>query len=421
MTKTKTKPPMTGPTTTTTTQQQQQHDGCFCLTVPTYGLLSAIGLFQTYWHAGLLAGHSEADVAWITSVFGFLDCLFAAPVGVLLDHCGTRWLLPLGCAAYVAAFAGLAFCDSYARFMACMAVAGVAAASPTTIAFSVVGQWFTSWKGLATGCVTLGAPLGGIFFSLVLQTLFANLPWRTAALVLTAIMAALMAVGCVLVENKVPREEREDGGDEDEAAEPPAKVSHVLTSPKFWLISYAIFAYELVLFTQWGSIPSYAVAAHVRDKQFYLTMSGAVLGRTLPPWLGDRVLGPLNATIAMNLFTLLVVLAIWIPVGTSSLAALFIVVALMGVGTGSFVPLGVSCINALCSPQHTGTWLGLAYGMVSFAILVGNPASAVILARYDSNGLLAFLAAVLFSGMISAAALRWLVLGRRWSWKVGRV
>jgi hypothetical protein len=37
--------------------------GCFCLTVPTYGLLSAIGLFQTYWHAGILAGHSEGDVA----------------------------------------------------------------------------------------------------------------------------------------------------------------------------------------------------------------------------------------------------------------------------------------------------------------------------------------------------------------------
>jgi hypothetical protein len=52
--------------------------------------------------------------------------------------------------------------------------------------------------------------------------------------------------------------------------------------------------------------------------------------------------------------------------------------------------------------------------------LIGNPVSAVILARYQSNGLLAFLAAVLFSGMISAAALRWLSHGRRWTLK-GRV
>jgi hypothetical protein len=49
--------------------------------------------------------------------------------------------------------------------------------------------------------------------------------------------------------------------------------------------------------------------------------------------------------------------------------------------------------------------------------LIGNPASAVILTRYQSNGLLAFLAAVLFSGMISAAALRWLSHGRRWIFK----
>ena len=82
----------------------------------------------------------------------------------------------------------------------------------------------------------------------MLQTLFANFPWRTAALVLTAIMAAFMAIGCVLVETKVPKrqqqqqQEDERADDEEgEAAEPPAKVSHVLTSPKFWLISYAIF------------------------------------------------------------------------------------------------------------------------------------------------------------------------------------
>jgi hypothetical protein len=49
--------------------------------------------------------------------------------------------------------------------------------------------------------------------------------------------------------------------------------------------------------------------------------------------------------------------------------------------------------------------------------LIGNPVSAIILARYRSNGLLAFLAAVLFSDMNSATALRWLFHGRRWLFK----
>lgn len=104
--------------------------GCFCLTVPTYGLLSSIGLFRTYWHRHVLGAHSEGDIAWIISVFGFLDCLFAAPSGILFDRYGPRRLLPLGCVAYVAAFIGLAFSTTYAQFMGCMALAGVAAGRP---------------------------------------------------------------------------------------------------------------------------------------------------------------------------------------------------------------------------------------------------------------------------------------------------
>jgi hypothetical protein len=64
------------------------------------------------------------------------------------------------------------------------------------------------------------------------------------------------------------------------------------------------------------------------------------MGRTVPPWLSDRLLGPLNTTLAMNVFTLFVVLAIWLPLGGLSITALFVVVQLMGIGTGSFVPLG---------------------------------------------------------------------------------
>lgn len=67
--------------------------------------------------------------------------------------------------------------------------------------------------------------------------------------------------------------------------------------------------------------------------------SGAVVGRTVPPWLSDRRLGPMNTIIAMNILTFIVVLAIWLPLGATSVPALFAVVVLMGIGTGSFSPL----------------------------------------------------------------------------------
>jgi dipeptide/tripeptide permease len=70
-----------------------------------------------------------------------------------------------------------------------------------------------------------------------------------------------------------------------------------------------------------------------------------MIGRTLPPWISDRKLGPINTIIFMNALTLLVVLCLWLPFGNMSSSALFVVVTLMGVGTGSFVPLGGETIS----------------------------------------------------------------------------
>ena len=80
-----------------------------------------------------------------------------------------------------------------------------------------------------------------------------------------------------------------------------------------------------------------------RDAVWWLTSEwfrGAVIGRIVPLWISDRKLGPLNTIILMNCFTLLAVLVVWLPFGASSVSVLYVVVTLLGVGTGSFVPLG---------------------------------------------------------------------------------
>ncbi|KAK3996133.1 putative transporter [Cladorrhinum sp. PSN332] len=387
--------------------------GAFCLTVPLYGLLSSIGLFQAYWKKEMLKVVSKTDIAWIISVFGSLDCLMGAPAGILFDHYGIRWLIPLGSSVYVASFIGLAFSTTYAQFMGCMIVAGIAAAIPSTIAFSICNQWFKLKAGLATGCVTVGTALGGIFFSLVLQALFDRFTWRIAALVLAGILAGFLLLGYFLMETNLPQTTSEAG----EGCQKTATLWDVAKSPSFWLIAYPIFANELVLFIQWGSIPSYAEAIGYGKNQFYLMMSyniGAIIGRILPMWLSDRKLGPINSLIMMNLFTLAVVLAIWLPIGSRSIHGLFTVVVLMGIGTGSAVPLGASSVYTLCNSQSTGTWLGSAFSIAGIATLIGNPSVEAILERFGPDGLVAFLGVVVFTGLISVLALRWLCNGRRW-------
>ncbi|KAK4230767.1 putative transporter [Podospora fimiseda] len=341
--------------------------GAFCLTVSVYGLLSSVGLFQTYWKKDMLKESSRTDVAWIISAFGSFDNLMGAPAGVLYDRHGISWLLPLSSYLYVASFVAMTFCTNYAQFLGCMIVAGAAAcknitAIPSTVAFSICSQWFKSKAALATGCVSLGTALGGIFFSLT------NLPQTTS-----------------------------ETGEESKKT---ATLWDVAKSPKFWLIAYPIFAYELVLFIQWGSIPSYAEAVNYGENQFYLMMSYNI---TLPMWLSDRKLGPINSLIMMNLFTLGVVLVIWLPLGSRSIYALFAVVVLMGVGTGSAVPLGDSFLGTLTDQ------------LVTRRVLIGNPAVEALLERFGSDGLVAFLGALLFTAMTSMSALRWLCNDRRWT------
>ncbi|KAL2199624.1 hypothetical protein P885DRAFT_57816 [Corynascus similis CBS 632.67] len=144
------------------------------------------------------------------------------------------------------------------------------------------------------------------------------------------------------------------------------EITRKLRSPKFWLISYALFG------------------------RCFLVL------RSVP---GSR-----NATIVMNLFPLLAVLAICLSLGELSIATLFVVVMLMGIGTSDFVLLDVSCIKALCRPENTKKWLvGLWYRVVYSR----RPSSC----RSTLAGHW-FFAAVLFSDMISAVELRWLALGR---------
>ena len=106
---------------------------------------------------------------------------------------------------------------------------------PTTLAFAVVSQWFRAREGLAVGCVTMGAAVGGIFFSLILKVIFERFEWNTAILVLTGTQAGFFLLGNLLVETNLSRRPLQD--DSWDLAE----VRRLSRSPKFWLVGYLVF------------------------------------------------------------------------------------------------------------------------------------------------------------------------------------
>lgn len=121
-------------------------------------------------------------------------------------------------------------------------------APPATVAFAVVSQWFRVNEGVATGCVTLGAAVGGILFSMILQALLDKLSWDWAILVLSGIILGFMVLGNALVETNLPLHEDGHRGHapplpnhEQEKRNRVQAISKMLRSTKFWLVSLAIF------------------------------------------------------------------------------------------------------------------------------------------------------------------------------------
>ena len=133
---------------------------------------------------------------------------------------------------------------------------------------------------------------------------------------------------------------------------------------------YAVF--EMVLFTTWAIIPAFALITSVGD-QFYLMVAynlsvlpknylprrvpkltriyrGAIVGRVVPPTISDH-LGAFNMLAFMTTWSLVTTLAIWLPFGAKSAPALYVVVVLMGIGTGSFSPLPCKPWSQNTSPQ----------------------------------------------------------------------
>lgn len=244
--------------------------GSLFLTIPTYGLMSAIGLFQTYLQEHQLAAESATKISWLLSVFGFLNCFMCVAAGALFDRFKPHYYLPFGSLAYALSFLGLGWASTYAQFLGCFAVGGVFNSIPAVVAFGVVDHWFREHHAFAIGFVTLGAPVGGIFFSVVLQVLFEKLDWKDAMVALSCILVGFLLIGNMLVEAKESK--NSDASLRRSLWSGCSSGWTFLRSRKFFLFTYSVFVFEFVLYAQWGSLPAYAVFLGLGN-QFYIQMT----------------------------------------------------------------------------------------------------------------------------------------------------
>ncbi|KAF2445210.1 MFS general substrate transporter [Karstenula rhodostoma CBS 690.94] len=385
--------------------------GATLMLLPSFGFSVAIGTLQDYWHQNQLSEFAARDIGWIPSVFVYLMLGLGLLVGPFFDRYGPRWIALVGSIGYVVMIFLLAECTEFWQMILCLGMlGGVTAAMLTCTALAVVAQWFKTRRALAQGIAMTGSSVGGFAIPLMLKSTFPAYGYAWSLRILGFVFLFCLVISNILLKARFRP---------SPAAKKKAIISlHIFGDLRFSLFTISVFGFEVVLFGALGILPTYASIAtdFPPDTGFYLiaVLNGAsCLGRILPGYLADK-LGRFNTLFIMIVFTLVFMLALWLPLGTKSLPALYAFAALFGFGTGSWMALTPACVGQLCRADEFGRYYGSMYFVASLATLVCIPISGELVQTVGPEAMVGFFCCILALSLMSFIFSRWACLGRRW-------
>ncbi|KAG0645675.1 putative transporter MCH4 [Hyphodiscus hymeniophilus] len=375
--------------------------GSFSIIAGTFGLISSVGLFQSYWQEHQLSAYTSRDVGWIASVNVFLNLFLGVQVGPLFDRYGPRGLIAAGSVVYVVSLVLLAQCKLYWHFMLVYGVvSGSSSAFLTTTALAVVAHWFERKRGVASGIAFVGSSIGGIAFPLILKPVFERLSWAWAMRLVSLIVLVLLIIGNMCVRARLPP--RKGGGT--------INLKCFLDARFSWC-TIGISCFEFVLFGALALLPTWGLGQGFSNQTTFniiaIYNAGSALGRSFSGYMSDRY-GRFNTMILTLIWSLIIAFAIWLPVRTH-IVLFYIFAPLFGFGSGSIISMAPVCIGQLCKADEYGQFYGTSYSVVSFAAALTND---------RGQGFVAFFGGILILSLASFLMARWACLEYRWQWIV---
>ncbi|KAL2841000.1 MFS general substrate transporter [Aspergillus pseudoustus] len=386
--------------------------GSALIMFPSFGFQTAIGTVQDYLTLHQLVGYSVSEVGWITAVLIFLTLFIGVQIGPLFDRYGPRMLLIVGSSASFVSYLLLAECTKYWHFMLCLGVfAGFACAVVTTVSIAVLSHWFYRRRALASGLCMAGSSLGGILFPLLLRHLFPTYGWKWSIRVISLMSLVCYSAGIFLVKGRL--------------APSPLSRSTIdlksFKSPRLGFLALAVFAFEFIIFGCAALVPTYIRFAGLPENTQYYSLTilngMSLFGRILPGFAADLV-GRFNILLSLVTMTLIVMTAVWLPIGSRSEATVYAVVAIFGFGSGGWISLAPVCAGQLCRTEEYGQFYSTIYAVAAFGALLTVPIGGELLQSTTPQVLIGFYSAVLLMGLAGVVLSRWAILEWKWKWRV---
>ncbi|OKP10853.1 hypothetical protein PENSUB_3673 [Penicillium subrubescens] len=256
--------------------------GGFLFVLNTWGMANTFGVFQTYYSSILLTNDTPSAISWIGSIQGFLLLFVGVFSGRAFD--AGYFYLVTGLGVFLSVFGMMMTSLStkyYQVFLAQGICLGLGSGCLFTPGISLVGQYFSTRRGLATGIAASGSSVGGIIFPIVVRRLIVTVGFPWAVRAMAFIMLGTLLIGISVLKPRLP----------------PRKSGPVVDVEAFKDPAYSTFVFGLALGFMAFFIPffysdSYALNIGLDSELAFYILSimnaAGMVGRLLPNAIADK-------------------------------------------------------------------------------------------------------------------------------------
>ncbi|KAI1400226.1 MFS general substrate transporter [Hypoxylon fuscum] len=379
--------------------------GAFVVMIGTWGLINTFGVFQTYYETNLLSSSTSSDISWIGSVQGALLMLGGMVSGPLFDAGYFHALTGTGLFLVVFGLFMTSLCETYWQVLLAQGICvGVGCGLLFLPSAAILSQYFARRRALALGIQSAGSPLGGIVFPIIFSRLEPQIGFGWATRVIAFVLLGLSVIPLAFMRPRVASPKRKRAFIDKTALRDVPFLSFAGAGLFAFMGLYVPFFYLPLYGLHYGVAPPPLNAYLVT-----LLNAGSVFGRILPNFAADY-LGSITVLAATTLGASVLAFG-WF--GVDNLAGTVVFALLFGFFNGGVTSLPPSAIVSLTPDMSLlGTRMGMAFGFISLAILVGTPIAGAILRDGNDDtlwkGLIAFSAATLAVGGLGFAGTGWL-------------
>ncbi|RSM04504.1 hypothetical protein CDV31_009992 [Fusarium ambrosium] len=377
------------------------------------GIINSFGVFQPYY--AQMLNRAPSDISWIGSFEVFFLFFVGTFTGRMTDAGYFRQLFALGFLLVILGCFATSFCKTYWQFFLaqgiCMGLGNGFIFCPS---MATISTYFEKRRALAMGVAAAGSATGGLVYPSIMRQLLPSVGFPWAIRAIAFVQLGTLGVAACFLKSRIP----------------PRRSGPLVEWSAFKELEYSFYVLGSFM-AFWGVyFAFYYLAAYARDVlgvsftkslDVLLVLNGTgAIGRVIPNYIADRY-GCLTVQIPLALVTGAMMYC-WAAI--KSTTGLFIWAAIYGIWTGgvqSMFPVGLSSMTS--DPSRQGTRLGMAFTIVSFATLTGQPIAGAIIKSQGGHyvGAQAFAGSCLVLGSCSfviAKGIRARKLDQGWKAKV---